>query len=194
MGNLSHIPEEELEKLPKMERLETNYRSRHKAPWRRMNSWIASKVGKHFDSVFSDFKNLPWIQNEYKTLETFNTLLEVNTFEENGEVFFYPSHPWSFGEGHRPQPIHELGRCFGKPLYVHPKTKTIAIAPKKPKPQVPYEITEIRLRNNSELKKIGGIWYKITTSQLNSKELKNYNLKNDHVDNGISRREWLNIR
>jgi hypothetical protein len=192
--NLITVPEEKLESLPKVERLETNYRSRNKAPWNRMHRWIESKIGQKSNDVFSQFKDLVWIPQEFRNLDFYKKFVETNTFYENGEVFYYDD---SRNGADNAQPVHKLADRhfrFGVPLYVNPSTNVITLAKKKPKPYKPYAPTSYQLSNSVELKKLDGIWYEITTRQLTSKELKNYNLQNDPIDSSISRRKYLNIR
>jgi hypothetical protein len=184
-----------------------------------VNRWLDSQVGKNVDVVYSDWHRADWVPIKFKTIAQFGYWVELNTFEQNGTVFYYTGSNFTDPTKNF-RPVSEGAFTRMGFFYVNPKTKLIE--------KIEHVRPEWRKRNkrnkNSnliilgpyhQLNKINGIWYesrktstwgdpnqdlaeistergsqdfrypskpdfsKVVRRQLNKKELKKYNLKND---------------
>lgn len=180
MANLNQTNEEELDKLPKQEKLgqSDDYYHGTDFPWKRAGAWFTSNVGRPIDDVFSDFVHLPWVPTQYRNHHQLTKFVEVKTFVKEGEVYFYEDRVWWGHQSHE-QPIDKLASYRGDPLYVHPVTRVLCKAKKKkivakPKPLVFKNIGDFR-----QISKIDGLWFEVWADKVSEQTRKYFSPKDD---------------
>ena len=160
--------EERLENLPSRERFPDYSRDRYRGwnfPYRRMNRWLESNVGKHIDSVIHQYVNAVWVPKEFRQAHHLAKYVETNTFIENGKVCFYDAYCHYSLMTHRPYRIVEDEGS--NTFYVDPSTRLLCLF--KPRKRRSY-LEQQRFEKHSrvrilgpyhQLYKLNGIWYEI---------------------------------
>lgn len=160
--------EDKLDNLPKRERLlppddhEDRYRGMN-YPYKRVEKFLESQVGRPIDAVFSDFCHADWIPVEQRTKEQFRKHVELDTFIQDGKVFFYDKYgsDWR-GKVHSSPVVNN----WNDVLYVNPKNRCLAIFRHKPfdfakKRKAERDEVMRILGDYHQLNKVEGIWYEV---------------------------------
>ena len=139
-------------------------RKGHAYPYHRVQRFFESKVGKNWDTVFSEFVHLDWLHDEEKTRENAARVVELTTFMKDGKVWFVDS-GYRGGE----KPIEEYPSFRSECLYVHPVSRKLCLQQKREEPkQKKEEIVRI-LGDYHQLVKISGIWHEIKGKSVRDK-------------------------
>lgn len=130
-------------------------------PYSRLIRFLHSCVGEHLDEVFSKYSKTDWIPAVYRTYAEFKSRVEVDTFIQDGEIFYW-EHIWK----QEPKPVKgENRRNF---FYIHPVSKLLIHKPhtgvqtwRKQEDERQKEYFRL-LAPGHQLIKYKGIWYEYT--------------------------------
>ena len=171
MKNLAIRDVEKLEDLPSVDRARVP-----RGEWRQWGSdyphnkvrrFLQSRVGCHWNDVFSEFCHLEWLPQQYKTKEQVSRAVMLNTFMKDGKVWCYDG--FTYG-GRAIDDTNQHFYYFGREeFYVHPETcilysrKEVThnanyYKKKKEKEQRKYMII---LGDYHQLLKINGVWFEV---------------------------------
>lgn len=128
---------------------------RHDVDYNRSNNWIRSKIGQHFDKVFSAWCDLEWVPIDRRNMEGIEMHIE-RVIPVNG-ILYAQSY------------CGDLCKNWHG-IYVHPKTKIISL--KKDVRGISYKERQRRemlkycriLDDYHQIFKIDGIWYDVKTA------------------------------
>lgn len=182
MKNLTHIPEEKLDDLPKRvtRDYDDKYYRRHYFPYNHAYRWINSKIGQNANTVFSEYVKQDWVPTEYRNHKKFSDLLETNTFMKDGKVFYFDPYLWRRHESSHERPITELGFYRGtQAIYIHPVSNIICAVKKKKQQPHTYEVTFFSIGDFHQLSKVNGIWYEIWAENVTYRELRYFHPNQD---------------
>lgn len=152
---------EKLEDLPHREKLEKHQHYRFQDyPYNRAQRFLMSRRGQDWDKIISEFIHLDWIPAQYRTFAKLREHVEVNTFIENGKIYFFDN--VSFQKNSRIDVTEHYRNVF----YVHPKTKLLCFERKKKiNWKEKYAAEEAKtfrvIGDYHQLLKLSGIWYEI---------------------------------
>jgi len=126
-------------------------------PWKKIDRFLKSNVGKPWDEVYSKYCHLEWLDKVFKNREWGEKNVIMNTFMKDGKV-------WHIDNGEYP-----VGGCrYGKrdTYYVHPKTKILCFIKHQPtnwaKNRAKEEAKTMKILNDyHQLLKVDGIWYEV---------------------------------
>ena len=158
---------EKLEELPLRDKLPNKHDSRrwskyrYNLPWKRLVNYFNSCIGTHIDKVISEFVKVDWILPMYRTIGTVTNHIELNTYMEGGEVYYFPCSGYCISQAKN---VNDQMRPI---LYVHPTTKLVCKS--KYNKVVSWYVqkqSELKkylkvLGNYHQLLKIRGIWYEV---------------------------------
>jgi len=133
-------------------------------PWKKVNRFLTSRVGRLWDRVFSEYVHLDWVPRQYKTKEQIGFSVILNTFIKEGKVWYFDR-----GFGGNERPIENCGDGWyshSDIFYIHPTTKILCYyKPKKVDRQKLQEEEEAKnfrvLGDYHQLLKFDGIWYEV---------------------------------
>lgn len=166
MGNLLTYNEQKLEEMPTFAKRKNpdkwydSYGDDY--PYKKVDHFLHSRVGKCWDDVVSEFVHKDWIPPRYRLPSKISEKVEVNTFIQNGKVCFNDNFSWSY-QGMRERQIEEEIR---ETFYVHPLTKLLCLfKPKRVNYKKQREIEEAKtiriLGDYHQLVKDNGIWFEV---------------------------------
>ena len=127
-----------------------------KLPYSKFMRWLKAQKGTHLDVVIHKYNNLEWLPPYLRTLRTLYRWLEVHTFLQGNEVYYY-----SYGKPRL------LSSEQHKIIYVHPETKLICVfspVTRKSWQKLEQERRALYMRTLGELhqlNKANGIWYEV---------------------------------
>jgi hypothetical protein len=142
-------------------------RFRRNASWRgdfpydRTKRFLYSRCGQHFDTVFSEYCKADWVPVEYRSLYWFKRHVEIDTFIENGEIFY---RNYLFRQEAKSIKDENSTHFF----YVHPISKVLIHKPHTGVPSYKERKKEKQkeffrfLAAGHQLIKYKGIWYEYT--------------------------------
>jgi hypothetical protein len=135
-------------------------------PYNKVRRFLESRIGKKWDSVFSEFVHLSWIKDEEKTREKIGWDVVFDTLMKDGKVWFVEE-----GSGDV-KPIADY-RWGGGTFYVHPITKCLSYQPKKKtdfvKKHREEEAKTLRILGDyHQLVKVNGIWHEVKGEPVKS--------------------------
>ena len=167
MKNLVNEFLDKVEELPKRDNVRSPDDHHHWGmdyPYNKVRRFLMSRVGRDWDSVFSEFVHLDWIPKLYKTREQISHSVLLNTFEKDDEIYFYDNYCLSYNGSEEKIIDYRMG--FGDTFYIHPKTRLLCyhkrkIVNNKKLQEKEQKRTVIILGNYHQLLKLDGIWYEV---------------------------------
>lgn len=166
--NLAQVDNEKLDALPSRDSFlkSDDWYGRGRGPyWSHLDGFLRSRVGQHWNRIFSEYVHADWVPPEYKNNKQLRSRVELNTFMQDGEVCFYTN-----SKGY--QYVKDV---FSAVFYVHPETGLLCFKPAKPRVNYrrKYEIEEGKtmciLGDYHQLLKLNGIWYEVKGAPVQSK-------------------------
>lgn len=175
MANLITVPQEELENLPRRSRFEREYGHSflHSYPFDKVDSFLHNNIGEDWDTVIHKFIHLKWLHPKYRTYSILAEYgVEVNTFEEHGEVYFYDNH----SKNDAPVNIKDRHSYRREIFYVNPTNKKLAFyRPPKVKSVSDADQHMRIIAPMHQLIKVHGIWYEVKGKTRDGKPCLNPN-------------------
>jgi len=171
MRNLANIDTEQVETLPTRDKVRSPDSRRHGwwtcYPYKKVQNFLAHRVGKNWNDVFSEYVHLDWVPDQHKTREQIGHEVYVNTFiGDDGKVWVYEKY------GSDARPVDNL--MFGNYVfYVHPETKKLCYLEKKvvdyKKKQAEEQSKYMRvLGDYHQLLKVKGVWFEVKAEPIPS--------------------------
>ena len=157
------ITEEKLEELPSRERIirDSHGQDRTNYPFRKIYNWLHAQVGRPLYQITSDWVRLDWLPKQYRTYSHLCKQIEVNTFIEKGEVYYYARFGYYvFTSG----PKLVKGE-FLELLYIHPESELLMLHKPSKIKRVKKPETMRVLGDYHQLLKIKGIWFEVRAKE-----------------------------
>ena len=165
MKNLVPISDK-LDELPNHEsfRPKSEWVGENRKPfnYNRLVRFLNSRMGQHWNNVFSEFVHFDWIPVQYRTLEQISYYVEINTFiDKDGDIAVKRN--YIFGDGVKK--ISEL--TYRRPtLYVHPETGVLCEEKNRKDKRDASPPDFIVLGDYHQLIKLDGIWYEVKGEKI----------------------------
>lgn len=176
MSNLLVEDPDKLEELPLRDTVRPPDGRRHYRgsdfPYRKIQRFLTSRVGKYWNDVFSEFCHLDWVPRQYKTKEQIGHSVQLNTFIKDGKVWYYDGGFMGVNE----RSVDNEGGYYSRRdfFYVHPKTGILLH--KQPHGHKSYKQQEEErkakfmkiLGDYHQLLKLDGVWYEVKGEPINT--------------------------
>ena len=145
---------------------ESNRFKRHSSwrgnlPYDRVNRFLHSRCGQHFDKIFSEYSKADWVPVEYRSLYWLKRHVEVETFIQDGEIFY---RNYLFRQEAKSIKDENSKNFF----YIHPVSKVLIHKPHTGVPSYKEREKERQkeyfrlLAPGHQLIKYNGVWYEYT--------------------------------
>jgi hypothetical protein len=133
-------------------------------PWKRFQSFLRGSLGKHINTVISDFVHSDWVPAKDRRASKIFEIVNKNVFIENGVYFYQPNYGGEF----RPFDQYSNHEFF----YVHPITnKLCERKPVKTNNVSNSSVKCVIIGDYHQLTKINGIWYEVKAEPKKNQNL-----------------------
>jgi len=173
MKNIANLDIERVEDFPNRDKVRPpdNARDHYYGedyPYNKVHRFLFSRVGNHWDNVFSEYCHLEWLPSQYRNKERIYQIVETNTFMKDGKVWFFDNYSRFSNEKSIDDMDNSKGYFYSSEcFYIHPETKVLCYKHRKSKNQYKKE-REVEsaktfrvLGDYHQLIKIKGIWYEV---------------------------------
>lgn len=128
-------------------------------PYHRVERWLRSRIGNHWDDVISEFIRLDWIPAEHRSYRKLCDHVYDHTFMRDGKVWMHAAY-----HADNAAPVDQE---YSAVFYVDPRTGDLCYKKKTPRTRwsIRHEEEERKtmriLGDYHQLLRINGIWYEV---------------------------------